>query len=175
MRKFVSFLLAVLMLCSSVAFADDYSGMSADELYAILVEVRAELLSRELQLTPGQIFMENDVVKMYLDKKDIEFTSSGYLKIPVILVSESPDEISFQIDSLMVNGWECFGSIGNIQTAGKKRTEITINCNDAEVTSIDEIEDIKVAFLAFNMGTFKRECETEPVTFVFENGELVKK
>ena len=76
----------------------------------------------------------------------------------------------------MVNGWECSGSIGNIQTSGKKRATIDLYCGKgAEVTSIEEIEDIKVAFRAFNMNTFEYEAKMDPILLVIENGQLVRK
>lgn len=176
MKRIAAILLTLMMIMTSIALADDYSSMSNDDLLAIINSARTELLKRELALTPDQIFIENDKVSMYLDKKDIEFTSSGTLKIPVILVNNTENEISFQIDSLMVNGWECSGSIGNIQTSGKKRATIDLYCGKgAEVTSIEEIEDIKVAFLAFNMNTFEYEAKMDPILLVIENGQLVRK
>lgn len=176
MKRLVASLLTLMVLLSSAAFAEDYKSMSDDDLYALINTVRTELLTRELSLTPDQVFIETDKVAMYMDKKDIEFTSSGTLKIPVILVNNTENEISFQIDSLMVNGWECSGSIGNIQTNGKKRATIDLYCGKgAEVTSLEEIEDIRVAFLAFNMNTFEYEAKMEPILLVIENGQLVKK
>lgn len=176
MKRFAAGLFALMLLMVSVAFADDYSAMSNDDLYAIINAVRTELLSRDLALTPDQVFLETEKVAMYMDKKDIEFTSSGTLKIPVVLVNNTENEISFQIDSLMVNGWECSGSIGNIQTNGKKRATIDLYCGKgAEVTALEEIEDIRVAFLAFNMNTFEYEAKMDPILLVIENGQLVRK
>ena len=176
MKRLSASLFALLIFLTSAAFAEDYKNVSNDDLYALLNAVRTELLSRELSLTPAQVFIETDRVAMYMDKKDIEFTSNGTLKIPVILVNNTENEISFQIDSLMVNGWECSGAIGNIQTIGKKRATIDLHCGKgAEVSAIDEIEDICVAFLAFNMDTYKREVTTKPILLVIENGQLVRK
>ena len=174
-RLAVSFFALVLIL-TSVAIAEEYKTMSNDDLYALINAVRTELLSRELSLTPDQIFIENDKVAMYMDKKDIEFTRSGTLEIPVVLVNNTENEISFQIDSLMVNGWECMGIIDNIKTSGKKRATIDLYCGrGAEVTSIEEIEDIRVTFSAFNMDTFEDAAKTDPILLVIENGQLVKK
>lgn len=89
MKRIITIFFALMMVMTSIALADDYSSMSNDDLLAIINSARTELLKRELSLTPDQIFIENDKVSMYMDKKDIEFTSSGTLKIPVILVNNS--------------------------------------------------------------------------------------
>jgi hypothetical protein len=176
MKRVLAVFFVLVMLTSGIALAEDYSSMSNDELLAILNSVRTELLTRELSLSPDEVLMENAVVKMYIEKgKEIEFSRSGVLKIPVILVSNSENEISFQIDSVMVNGWECSGIIGNVSTAGKKRDTLDINCKGAEISSIDEIEDIQIVLLAFNMNTFKYEMKTEKITIVVENGQIIKK
>lgn len=178
MKKAVAIIVALILVLSStsIAFAEvDYSTMSNEELYSILNAVREELFERELTLSPDEVLIENDVVKMYIDKsKDIEFTSRNYLVIPVVLVNKTEDEISFQSDSAMVNGWECYASIGNISAAGQKRSTLEINCEGAEITSIDEIEDIRLVLLAFNMNTFKREITTDPITIIVEDGKIVK-
>lgn len=176
MKKTLAFLFVLALLVTSITFAEDYASMSNDELLTILNSVRTELLTRDLALSPDEILMENDLVKMYIDKgKEIEFSKSCYLKIPVILVSNSENEISFQIDYVMVNGWECSGSIGNVSAAGKKRTTIDINCKGAEISAIEEIEDIQVVFLAFNMKTFNRELTTDRITIVVDNGQIIQK
>lgn len=176
MKRVLAVIFVLVMLTSGIALAEDYSSMSNEELLAILNSVRTELLTRELSLSPDEVLMENDVVKMYIEKgKEIEFSSSGFLKIPVVLVNNSEDEISFQVDSVMVNGWECSGIIGNVSTAGKKRATLDINCKGAEISSIDEIEDIQIVLLAFNMKTIKRELTTDKITIVVENGQIIKK
>lgn len=175
MKRVLSILFVLTMLIACVGFAEDYSSMSNDELLAILNSVRTELLTRELSLSPDEVLMENNVVKMYIEKgKEIEFSGSGTLKIPVILVSNSENEISFQVDSVMVNGWECSGIIANISAAGKKRCNLNINCKGAEISSIDEIEDIQIILLAFNMKTYKREMTTDKITIIVENGQIIK-
>ena len=176
MKRFLAVFFVLMMLTSGIALAEDYSSMSNDELFAILTAVRAELLSRDLALAQDEILMENDVVKVYIDKsKEVEFTKNGYLEIPVVLINNSENEMSFQVDSVMINGWDCFASIGNVSTAGKKREVLSINCKGAEVTSIEEIDDIQIVIFAFNMGTRKREMVSEKITIVVENGQIIKK
>jgi len=176
MKRVAVLILTIMVLLTNVAFAEDYKSLSDDELLGILNAVRAELLVRDLSLSSEEVLMENDVVQMYLDKsKEVEFSNSGFLKIPVILISNSENEISFQVDSVMVNGWDCGGSIGNVSAAGKKRETLDINCKGAEIGSIEEVEDIRIVLLAFNMDTMTREITTEPITVVVENGQIVKK
>ena len=79
------------------------------------------------------------------------------------------------LDHVQVNGWECDGNIGIIQTKGKKRDLMYIDTKGAEITSLEEIEDIKLSIYAYNRSTNTRESETLDFIFVVENGQLVRK
>jgi len=178
MKRLAALVIILMMISGSIAVAENYQAMSDEELLAILHAVRAELLVRNLSLSADEVLMENEVVKVYIDKsKNVEFSGNDYLrvKIPLVLVSNSENEISFQVESVMVNGWECGGSIGNVSTAGKKREILNINCKGAEITSAEEIEDIQLVLLAFNMNTYKRELVSDKITIVVENGQIIKK
>ncbi len=167
MKKLLVLMLAGLLL-TGIAFAEglDYTAMSEADLQAIITSTRNELVRRDCVLSDETVFLDSENCKVYRDSGKEIYFNNGSLRIPVILVSEAPEEVSFQFDSVLVNGWDCSGMIGNISAAGKKRDELKINCAGAEVSQVEEIEDIKMVVIAFNMGTFQREGESEPLTFV---------
>lgn len=176
LRKIVCIMAVLaLLLTIGIAAAEDYSAMTNDELLGIMDAVRTELFTRDLSLSEDEVFVETDGFKMYLDKsKEITF-SYGYLRLPVILVNNTEDDLSFQAENGSVNGWDEYVGIGNVSANKKNRAELTISCEDAGIKAIDEIEDIEFVLYVYNMNTSKRDFTSDKFTLVVENGQIVKK
>ena len=152
--------------CNVFAADLDFSSLSDDELNSVISSARNELLSRECILNENTVFLANDICELYIDNSnDIKF-ENGYLKIPVICINNAEEEMSFQFDYVKVNGWDCGGNIGNAAGESKKKAVMQINCKDIGVEGVDDIEDIVMTVIGFNMGTFTRDAEGEEVSFI---------
>lgn len=165
-RVFALLFACLFLFSSALAEGIDYSSMSDEDLQTTISMARNELEKRGCMLSEDTVFLNCETCKVYRDGAKEIYLKNDLLHIPVILISDAAEEISFQLDSVQINGWDCSGIIGNVSAAGKKRDEITVNCTGAAVSSLEEIEDITLVVIAFNMGTFQRDGEGEPMTLI---------
>ena len=168
MRKFLAILFAALLLCGScLAEGLDYASMTDDQLHAIVDAARNELAKRELVAEGDTLLFEKDGVSVYLTS-DFEANSYGRMRAKVVIINDSDKNMGVGIDSLCVNGWELTTLGFSTVSAGKKsKDELYFDGEDAEITSVEEIETIEITFHTYDGDTYQTISKIDPVTLHF--------
>ena len=169
MKKFLTVLLALLLLCSScLAEGLDYASMTDAQLHDIVDAARNELTKRELVA----VLSEQDGVTVYMTGdytiRESSISDDIWLKINIVVVNDSGRDVGIDTVNPSVNGWDVSASILSTTTKGKKsKQELTLNVKDAEVKSLDEIEELEIAFRMFDGETYKTFAEVPAITLHF--------
>ncbi len=164
----------LMMLCGAcVAEGIDYASLSDDELHLVISKARNELAKRELNAEKDAVLFEQDGVTVYLtgkdsfeeDKYDLEYAP---LKIGVILINDSDRNIGVNLKNPAVNGWDVSSSLAPSVSANKKaKGVIELNVFDAEITSLDDLEELEVSFELYDTDSYDTFAEVGPVTLHF--------
>jgi len=167
MKRILSIILVLAMLIPAIALAD-YSSMSDDDLNKELNLIRAELVKRAELKEGKQILADADGMTVTL-KGEPElrknYDGSYNLDIPVTVVNSSDKKIGIRTDEGYVNGWKVYASFTSMLDAGMKEKEVIsvykVN-EEAELESLDDLEDIKLVFLSYdsNFNTLTRNIKT---------------
>lgn len=173
MKKFLTVLLALLLLCGScLAEGLDYASMTDAQLHDIVDAARNELTKRELVAEGKTLLFEHDGVSVYLTgdfKADSLHTDSmHFMRASVIVVNDSDINVRVGVDSMSVNGWEVSNSGFSSVSPGKKlKDELTFNAVDTDITTVEEIETIEITFRLSNADTYMFFADVPTVTLHF--------
>lgn len=172
MKKLLVLLLAVLLAFCGVATAElDYSSMTDDELHAAINAARNELVRRELIAAKDVVIVDQDGVQMYMTgNNEVNVLDNGdaWLYIEFVVVNDADISINLLVEQSTVNGWDVHGDgMGATSAGAKQKVRMRMKVSDGEVTSLEEIEDIVVAYTLFDSDNSKTIGKTEPVTIHF--------
>ncbi len=179
MKKLFALVLAMLMICGS-AFAEiDWSSMTDDEIKAAIEAAQAELAARKpADAEDGSIKIEDGLV--LFDSNGVTATVKGepwlqdygerqYVYFTVVVSNESDIEISLSPDECSCNGWESTGFGTGFLSAGKKtKDDWYFYVTDAEIHSLDEIEEFKFEIFLYDSSTYKTIKTTEMLSATFD-------
>ena len=151
MKRFVSVFLVVLMILNMV-FAEgiDVTSMTDEELYALVDSARNELSKRELDAAADTVLFDAEGVKMYLTGNN--YVNGGeYAYFEVVVVNDTDTEVAVTIESASINGWDVASNGVYGTSAGKKQKgEMFFHISDAEISTIEEIDDLELTFRLFD-------------------------
>ena len=173
MKKFLTVLLALLLLCGScLAEGLNYASMTDAQLHDIVDAARNELTKRELVAAEKTVLFAQDGVTVYMTGdytiRESSISDDIWLKINIVVVNDSGRDVGIDTVNPSVNGWDVSASILSTTTKGKKsKQELTLNVKDAEVKSLDEIEELEIAFRMFDGETYKTFAEMPAITLHF--------
>ena len=173
MKKFLTVLLALLLLCDScLAEGLNYASMTDAQLHDIVDAARNELTKRELVAAEKTVLFEQNGVTVYMTGdytiRESSISDDIWLKINIVVVNDSGRDVGIDTVNPSVNGWDVSASILSTTTKGKKsKQELTLNVKDAEVKSLDEIEELEIAFRMFDGETYKTFAEVPAITLHF--------
>ena len=175
MKKLIAWVLALLMLGSTVAFAEmpDFSAMTDAELHEIVDGARSELKERELKAEKDTVLVDQDGVKVYLTGKyeiNDYSSSSGnvYIRLEAVIINNTDKTIDVFFDSATVNGWDVDNcGIGEITARHKKKDEFELTISDAEISTYEEIEEIEIKLYIYDDDAYERMFVTDPITLHF--------
>lgn len=174
MKKIFSLLIAIIMLFSYSALAEDYSSMSDDDLRSVQNSIRSELLKRDLVFKEKTVLFDQDDVQVYLTGEcDFDLP---YTKLYAVVINDSNYPVSFafaQHYTVSVNGWEVWGDPDYLNTTspGKKRKGyINIKMKDAEVAAFEDIEEMEFQLVLMNDDTSEPISTGSTVVVQFNQG-----
>ena len=161
MKRYLTFALAlflVVALLPIVSFAD-YSSMTDDELLAELNLIRVELTKRADSKEEKQVLADVDGITVtYNGSPRLENTFMGLcLILPVTITNSGKKSMSIRLDDSYINGWKVgYTFLEELDPGMKAKGEISLENvdNDAELVSLDALEDVKLVFLTFDPNTF---------------------
>ena len=172
MKKLVSVVLSLLLVFSFASAEVDlssmsYAALSNEDLHAVINAARNELLKRELVSGEKTIIFDQDGVQVYLTGKN---KAGKYLKLGAVLINNS--DVTVSLDAVnnhaSMNGWEVYCSADDLAKTGpgkKQKGDITLNAEDAEVVSLEDIEEIEFTFTLKNVDT-RKDISTAPTVVV---------
>ena len=147
MKRLFSILIAIMVLVS-VAYAEDYSSMTEDELYAIQDHVRNELNKRKVEAEGNILIFDHEGVSVYLTG-EYSYDYRDALNLNAIIINDSDKEFSFYTE-ISVNGWDVYSNSAGIEAHPHKKNKdkINIRISQAEISTYEEIEemDFRISF-----------------------------
>lgn len=173
MKRLFALLLSLLMLCGTcLAEGMDYASMTDEQLHAVIDTARNELVKRELVAAEKTVLFEQDGVTVYMTGdytiRESSISDDVYFKINIVVINDSDRDVGINIVNPSVNGWDVSNAFLSTTTAGKKsKQELTLNVVNAEVKTIEQIEDVEIAFNLYDGSTYKNFAEIAPITLHF--------
>lgn len=165
MKKLFTLILALALILPAATLADpDVKSMTDQQLRDLISACSAELQARATTPEGWILLFEYEGSAVYQIGEAKVSSSKKYLNVPVAVVNNTDQSITFSPSYTTCNGWEIntFGcdASGN----AKKKTELIFSLEDAEVQSLDEITSLKFLWIVYdgNFHTlFKEETPTE--------------
>lgn len=171
MKKFFAIIFAIALLCG-VACAEgiDWASMTDNEINAVIEAAKAELDSRNTPEDSDDILMLVDIddIKVYLTRtystlgsKEDEFFS---IQLDGVVENDSEKEITVDIASCSINGWEASGSgIFSTRPGKKQKGSFDIYAYLADVYSIEEIEELEITLSIWDNESYSTFFTSEPI------------
>lgn len=175
MKRFISlFLVCILMLSITVAYAADYSSMTDAELKSQFEAIRNELVVRGLKVEGKTVILDKAGVQIYINgSPKVDKTWMGlYLYIPIVIVNNSNYNITVTMDDASVNGWSVGSFNASIDSnevaSGKKaKANIQFELEDTDVETTKDFEDAEFTLMIYNKDDWfgkKVVDKTKPIT-----------
>ena len=175
MKKLFALFLAILMFvaipCEAFADLPDLAAMADDELQELINAARNELTRRGLKAEENTVLYDQDGIQIYLTgKKYVEdYGDSSELYVEVVIINDSDNDIGILMDSATINGWEIYGwGTDDISAGKKKKAEFEFLASDADVFSIEEVEDLEMKMNIYDCNSYDTIARLDPVTIYFE-------
>ncbi|MGI6739158.1 MAG: hypothetical protein ACOX54_07240 [Christensenellales bacterium] len=167
MKRTVSIFMIIMLLVTSVSFAEeiDYASLSAEKLHKIINLARNELVIRESVAAKDVYLIDEENLKIYLTGNQ-EIDWMGYLALGVVVINNTDKTITVGIKNSSINGWEVDNIFwAQVSANKKKKDELSFKIEDADISAIEEIEEIEIAFYYYrDADDWNTRVETEPVT-----------
>jgi hypothetical protein len=171
MRKlFAAFLVFLMVFSSSAVMAEsvDLSAMTADELVSLIDDARLELSKYLPVVADGVVLYEDENIKITLNGEiSIEY---GDLVVPVIIQNYTDRNLLIGLNNASCNGWDIMEGSLSVNASKKAKDEITFYSaeEDADLTSVDDVEDITCTIRYFDDDDWDYSVESdEPVIWLF--------
>lgn len=156
MKKLITIVLALAMILPAVAMADlpDVSGLSDQELKDLIAACSTELRERNTTEPEGILLFEYEGARIYQTGK-AEINILGYLQIPVAIYNDSDTNLSIGVDNVVCNGWDIMGIGEGASAHAKKKGDLNFTVDDADVTSVDQIESLRFIWTVTNTDNYR--------------------
>ena len=173
MKKIVCAFLALLTLIPCLAWADglDYGSMTADELRAVIADARAALAALEEPFADKCVVYDDGEIKVTLTgirRAD----SNGWIYIAATVVNKSDHRINVRLKDTYMNGWkvnEQFAVVLDVAAQKNAKGELQFMkvADDAEITALDQLEDLAFKVVIQDADTYSDLHETDEQTVTF--------
>ncbi len=178
MRKIICLLLCLLLFvpCAGSAAPVDYSAMSVAELQDIISSARNELLKKTVKADGKLFILEDEDFQIYLTG-DGELDWEGKYLLEIVVINNTDIAVTVQFDHIVINGWETYPrkcSVSNIGAGKEKKGNIILILEDAEIFSIDEVEEIELTFSTLDSSTNETKKSYGPITIYYDGSSWSK-
>lgn len=171
MKKIIALVLSALLLLVpfTTAFAAeiDLSGMSAEELNALIIQARSKLMELQFYQDTDQPIYDDNGVKVTI--RDWELDNKTFL-LNIVVENNTNESIAVFFRDTSLNGW-MIGEAGSQDIDAGKKKKVTctyFNVDEkAEVKSSDELEDISFKINIYKMSDRTDIEKSFPVDIAF--------
>lgn len=171
MKKLVSMVLVVVMLvCGAAVYAEgiDLSGMTEEQLVALIDDARFALMKFHPSATDGSVLYEDESVRLILVDAP-EVNEYDNLVLHVIVENMTDHNLMVSLDNLSCNGWSI--SDDSISVPAKKKAKETFEFYDAvvdaEIEKGEDVQDIEGDLYYFDTDTYDTLLEPVHFSWVF--------
>lgn len=166
MKRLFAVIISI-MLLFGIAYAEDYSNMTDEELYLIQDSVRNELLKRKLASEGNILLLDADGISVYLTG-EYDYDYSGKLNLNAIVVNDTDREFAVYTE-LSVNGWDVYSNSASLEANPHKKNKahLTISIKDAEISTYEEVQEIEFRISYWFKDDNMNHKKIEPFTLQF--------
>lgn len=156
----------------------DYSSLDDAKLEEIVHSAQKVLASRAVASDNGVLLCDTDGVEVYLMRKLGTANGGALVVIELAVLNGSDHEVKLCGKPIIINGWDIDGYYGNttVGAGQNKRIDIDFNPNDAMIESYADVTSIEMG-ISFrdpeNAWGSEELARTDPVTVLFDNGDIV--
>ncbi len=167
----------VLWICLvfSVAYAYDFdfSAMSIPELQEIITTARKELNNKTAQQDGNIVLVDdpNSGILVYLTGKGEKNTWYNQYDLEAVFVNNTDNYASVDFRHVCINGWEVdiWGSgLDDVGAAKKKKGELVLDFDGADITAISEIEEVEFYVRHYNPSSYETVTEYGPIILYYD-------
>lgn len=172
MKKLVSlFLVVILIMTTVVAFADDYSSMTDEQLKAEYNAIRNELLVRGFKAENKKVIVDQSGIQIYINgdiklEKRYAWDTTYSLFIPVVFINNSAVVTEMIVKDASINGWSTDSSddIGSVPAGKKAKGNLIFELTDTDVEKLSDFTDVEFSINVYDDKTWKDLFTTKPIT-----------
>lgn len=171
-RKFLAFVLILMLSVASCAYADvDLSRYGDAELQELIRQARAELAKRNPLVEKETILYEDVYVKVTYTSMEID--RYGELKINCIVENKSESNIRIKMTTATCNGWDIvyYANEGIVTAPALSKSRDAFEfakCTElSEVKSVAEIEEIRFTVEVRDSDTYDTLSESKEFFYIY--------
>ncbi len=172
MKKVVLVTLSLALLIVSVmAFADDYSSMTDEQLKQQFEAIRNELFARGLKAEEKTVIVDKDGFQIYINGeikigKQYDWDDEVKLFIPIVVVNDTTHNCNMMVENSSVNGWTESGDddIASVPAGKKAKGNLYFSLGDAEVETLADFTDVEFSLRVYDDESWKDLIVTDPIT-----------
>lgn len=170
MKKVLSVIVALLLLCSAASAETSVENMTDEEIYTAINMLKNELLTRIAHVEEKTFIVDNDEITIYCTGSG-SINYSDKVLLEVVFINNSTDkEIGVGFDHIVINGWEVdsYSQLAPINPGRKKKANISLAYKDADLSSYQEIEEIGLTFHTFDGSNYHTLTEYDEILLYFD-------
>ncbi|MBR1643534.1 MAG: hypothetical protein IJ683_14580 [Butyrivibrio sp.] len=178
MKKVLGLLVALLLAAMPLiacAAQIDYSAMSVEELNEVVNSARNEILKKTTAQDKLYLVDDPSGVSMYLTGNG-ENGWLGTYDIEVVVINNTTTNLSIYFDNIVVNGWETnalYSSISSTSAGRKQKAALSLQLEEAEISSSDEIEEVEISFHTYD-DDYNIVSKYGPIVFFYDGSAWSK-
>jgi hypothetical protein len=161
MKKVFCIVVCLILVCAiAIAESINWANLSDEEITAIIEAGQAELKQRKATdgenntiIKDGTVLIDYEGITVTVegDPRFDDYGDSQYINFTAVTENSSDTDKGIATDNASVNGWECFSDgPGMISAHKKSRNEFCIYCTDADIHSLDEIEECFIRIYVYD-------------------------
>ena len=162
-------LLIALTILPLAALADpiDISGLSQDELHALIDSARLALVAHDFAADEDMVLLDHPDAKVTMT--GIELYDST-LRANQIVENRSDKELVIRIENCYVNGWLVSGLGRTELSAGKKAKDnySFFRVEDADVAMLEDVADLEFTIIVQEIGSSEIIVKSDPIRIDFK-------
>lgn len=179
MKRFAALWMVLVLVLTGMAFAENLAAAIASakeevagaagedavvaEEDAVVAEDGVVVIAKD-----AVVFEQNDVQVYLTGESKVWGSDTVYLDLEAVVVNGCSSSVTVSVEECSINGWDIYASgIYDTSAGKKKKDELTFNLSDAEISSIEEIEEIEIAFRVYDSDSYDDLFTTDIIVLKF--------
>lgn len=172
MKRFVSVILILtLLILSTVAYSDDYTSMTEEQLKKEFDLIRNELIVKGLKAENKTVICDKKGIKIYINgdiktEKQYVWDELPSLYLPVVLINDSSFNAEIIVKNASVNGWSTDSSddLDAVPAGKKAKGNFIFSLKETDVESLADFTDVEFNLRLYDDNTWEDIFITDPIS-----------